>query len=87
MGDLNHLLIKANQLFSFNKNEEAIKYFQLALQISQDADTYFNMGLAYQNMENYPEAISSLKNAAMISPNDAEIYDVMGNIYDIMEKY
>lgn len=53
--------------------ELAIEYYQKAIVIDPDhADAYFNMGVAYNDLENYDEAAQCYKKAARLGLKDAQ---------------
>ena len=52
-----------------------------------NADAYYNLGLAYTRMERYDDAIDLLKKAIEIKPNESETHFQLGLIYLGQKKY
>jgi superkiller protein 3 len=69
-------------------NELAIEYYQKAVAIDPNlATVYNNMGIAYDKLENYSEAIRCYQKAISIDPNLATVYNNMGVAYNKLENY
>ena len=52
------------------KYQESIPYFQKALQIEPYFTTYSNLGTAYFNLKQYPQAVEMFEKTAALNPND-----------------
>ena len=67
----------------YNKEyDKAISFYLRSIELKpDDADAYFNMGIAYNNQGNYPKAIESYEKAIDLKPDYASAYNNMGNAY------
>lgn len=84
-------------LLQMNLYPDAIKALQAALKYQPDlAGAYFNLGLAYENMEvfeaaeaerNSQKAIEAYNKAIELEPNDAEFYFRRGGAYFAREEF
>ncbi len=64
----------AEIFFASNNNEEAVKYYDLALQIKPKwAELYLKKGYVYMNMGDFPKAIESLKKFIELDPQNAQV--------------
>ena len=61
----------ARKLIHEGKNQEAIDHLTEALKFHKTGQSYATMGLAYENLHDYPEAIAALDKAADMMLNDA----------------
>ena len=61
------------------KYSESIPQFQKALALTQDADTYSNLGTAYFWLKNYDQATKMYEKAVEMRPNDEVL---LGNLGD-----
>jgi adenylate cyclase len=52
------------------KYQESIPYFQKALQIEPYFTTYSNLGTAYFNLKEFPQAVEMFEKTAALNPND-----------------
>jgi tetratricopeptide (TPR) repeat protein len=69
------LVNSANILDDFGKTAEAIERYGLALaQSKSDPNIYYNRGLAYGRLQQYPKAISDYNKAIAIDPAYAPPY-------------
>jgi tetratricopeptide (TPR) repeat protein len=48
---------------------------------------YYNMGVAYDKLKEYQEAIDAYKEAIKIKPDDHKAYYNMGVAYDKLKEY
>ena len=69
---LMHGITKVIALDNLGKYEEAIKYYDKAIELDpNNADAWNNKGLALYNLGKYEEAIKYYDKAIEIDPNDA----------------
>ena len=61
---------------------------------STDADLFFNTGIIYEKLKDFPNALISYKKAVELSPNDADfnynlafLYDQMGEVNNAIALY
>jgi tetratricopeptide (TPR) repeat protein len=67
--------------------EEAMPLFQKAVENDgRNADYLFDLGDAYLDQNQFPEAIQQLTKASELKPEDAAIYDDMAISYEKMGK-
>jgi protein O-GlcNAc transferase len=60
---------------------EAVRLLSMAIKINpNDVSTYFNLGKAYQELNNLEPAIVNFRKAIDLDPNDPEIYNNLGNV-------
>ena len=72
--------------FSNQKNDEAVKYFELAIKIKSTwSKPYYRLGLVYLNKGDYPKAIEYLNKFVEIDPQNPEVPNVK-NILSTLEK-
>ena len=63
----------AEIFFASNSNEEAVKYYDIALQIKPKwAEIYLKKGYVYMNMGDFPKAIESLKKFIELDPENPQ---------------
>jgi len=65
---------KALYLSKNKKFDEAIIYFSKALEIRNDAKTFYNLGLALFNLNKFEEAITNYDNCISINPDIKDAY-------------
>ncbi len=64
------------------KNQEAIQYFQGAIQMEPNlADAHCFLGLAYYTAGNFPEAENEYKKAVELRPDFVKSYVYLGHLY------
>lgn len=74
-------LFKGSDYLINAKYQEAVAEFKEALKVKPyDSDLYYYLGVCYYSLEQYLDAISYLKKAAEIKPNE-EIYYYLGVCY------
>jgi len=72
--------------FSNQKNDDAIKYFELAIKIKNTwPKPYYRLGLVYLNKGDYPKAIENLNKFLELDPQNPEAPNVR-NIVATLEK-
>lgn len=76
--ELNKLGINA---YNAGKEEEAINYFNQALNSGVNAASYYFLGLIYQNKPEFKTAVKYYKKALDINPDIAIIHNNLGVIY------
>jgi len=66
----------------------AIGHFKKAIALKPDyADAYRSMGLAYETMKRYPEAIVAYKQAIALEPDNTDAYYRMAYTYQKLNRY
>ena len=55
------------------RNEDAVKYFRLALGRTSASSLWFNLGLAYQRLGRWEEAAKAYENACQLDPDDRDM--------------
>ena len=82
---------KAEELYKDEKVEEAIFYYELALEYySEYAQAYSNLGLAYYKLKRYDESIEYSQKAIELTDNDiikASSYYNIAMAYEAMEEW
>lgn len=48
---------------------------------------HYNLGLAYEDLEQYENAIQAFQESNRIKPDDYDTYNSLGRVYNLMEKY
>ena len=62
--------------------QDAIQNYEAALEIEEgDADTYFNLGLAYEETGEFLRAIQSYEKGLSLDDSDAEAYYRLAEAY------
>jgi tetratricopeptide (TPR) repeat protein len=62
--------------------QDAIQNYEAALEIEEgDADTYFNLGLAYEKSGEFLRAIQFYEKGLSLDDSDAEAYYHLANAY------
>ena len=70
------------------RNDEAITGFtELIAKVPTCADCYYNMGVAYTNKKQYPEAEAAYKKVVELRPDATEAYTGLANIYNAQKKF
>lgn len=78
---LRNLTEEAKHLREQGQLDEAITMLRQAISINiDDADAYFQLGLAYFDKQDYPQAKKVLRVAAGLDPANALIYYTVGRI-------
>ena len=63
--------------------QDAIQNYEAALEIEEgDADTYFNLGLAYEENGEFLRAIQSYEKGLSLDDSDAEAYYRLAQAYE-----
>ena len=66
----------------FNENSKSIETLMQAIRIDpDDADTHYNLGVAYVEAGMYKEAIESYRQAIRINPDDVNAHYNLGVAY------
>jgi tetratricopeptide (TPR) repeat protein len=80
-------LTKASLYSQLRDHKNAIKYFHLAIEVSEPNETdfiYLDISIEFQRMRMYPEAVDVLKEALRVNKyNESALYE-LGRCYDIM---
>jgi len=77
----------ANLYFAEGRHQEALMYYEKAVQISPSAVNYFSLGQAHLAMENYLEAESAFSRVQRMEPDATNGYYGLGQTYNKMERY
>jgi Flp pilus assembly protein TadD len=78
---------KGIKLLKQVENEKAIECFLQILQANpNNSEVHQHLGLAYSNLGNYKEAISSWKKCVSLNPNNHQTWWNLGQIYEILNK-
>src|SRR5829696_3971712 len=86
--EIDTLLETANILFNQKKYDEAIPYFDKALQVEPNyTDALVNKGGALNNLGKYDEAIQSYDKALQIDPNFTRALINKGNALSDLGRY
>jgi GlpG protein len=62
-----------------SRNEDAVRYFNLALDRCGGSWLWYDLGLAYQRLDRWEEAAAAYKTAARLKPDDAKIRDALAS--------
>lgn len=66
-----------------NQPLEAVFYLKKAVQLYPNFfDAYFNLGLAYKNINEFDKALDTYEKALKLKPNDSSVYFNIANIYE-----
>lgn len=74
-------------LSRMNKLDEALRCYQLALNIEEDYITNFNIGCIYYKGASYKKAIQSLEKSKSLNPSFPLSMLIMGLCYSILNNY
>lgn len=69
------------------RNTEAIPFFKKALQMIPHADVYNNLGIAYQELGQYQEALDSFHRSITLAPDRSETFNNLGSALLRMKNY
>jgi tetratricopeptide (TPR) repeat protein len=70
------------------RNDEAITKFQEVIaKVPNCVDCYYNMGVAYQNKQQYAEAETAYKKAIELKPDNGDAYTGLATIYNAQKKF
>ncbi len=68
-------------LYNMGFNERAIEFYNYSLEFfGKDKDTYFNLTLAYQALENYTKAHEMINESLKISPKDKAMAELQSEL-------
>lgn len=72
----------ADFLLKHSKNDEAIAIYSEALAADPgNEDLYFNLGIAYQRMENWEKALEMFQNVMATDPENEAVIQQIGDLY------
>lgn len=78
----------ANDVYKEEWFDEAIAFYDLALEINPDLlETYFNRGLAYTRLTKYDDALADLSKVVEMNPHLAEAWYTRGLVYEYKHDY
>jgi Flp pilus assembly protein TadD len=70
------------------RNDEAITAFtELTLKVPTCFDCYYNLGIAYTNKKDYPQAEAAYKKVVELKPDSTEAWTGLANIYNAQKKF
>src|SRR5262245_58771515 len=70
------------------RNDEAIEKFnEVIAKVPTCADCYFNLGMAYQNKQQYADAETAYKKAIELKPDNGDAYTGLATIYNAQKKF
>jgi tetratricopeptide (TPR) repeat protein len=76
------LFSKAKLLMTEGKYEQSVAIFKILQKSEKEsADLFYCLGLNYQSLSNFPEAVSSFEKALRIDPKNINIMILLGNNY------
>jgi tetratricopeptide (TPR) repeat protein len=82
------LFSKGNDAAVKGNYQEAIKYFTSYIKkYPNNANAYYNRGIAKANLEDYRDAIKDYNKAIEINPNDANVFHNRGNAKSDLQDY
>lgn len=70
-----------------NKPQDALKYFLQLLQYAKDADTYYNIGAIFAQLDRHKDALDFLNQAEKLNPNHLDTQLNLGATYLKMDDY
>jgi SAM-dependent MidA family methyltransferase len=74
-------------LYNLGFNEKAVTFYNYSLEFfGKDKDTYFNLALAYQALENYEKAQEMISESLKISPKDKASNELQKEMEPLYEK-
>lgn len=73
-----------DRLILNKKYEQAILEINKQLEVNRRSDLYFKKGIAYSNLQNYQESLSSYSEALLLEPNNVEILTEMAENLSII---
>ncbi len=85
---INAKLDLANLLSEQKSYDEAIEYYlAYTRDVRDNADAYFNLGVAYENANKINHALSAFKKAFAINPEDSNLIQEIGRCYHVAKNY
>lgn len=85
---INAKLDLANLLAQQKSYEDAIEYYLAYTRTVKDnADAYFNLGVAYENINKINHALSAFRSAFAINPDDPNLIQEIGRCYHVAKNY
>ena len=85
---INAKLDLANMLSEQKSYDEAIEYYlAYTRDVRDNADAYFNLGVAYENVNKINYALSAFRKAFAINPDDPNLIQEIGRCYHVAKNY
>jgi Flp pilus assembly protein TadD len=82
MGAKEELYSKGLDLFDEGKNEEAIEQYKKALEEdSNDGEIYLAISIAYQQLEDFDNALEAAKKSVEFDPKEPLVYTNLSRVY------
>jgi tetratricopeptide (TPR) repeat protein len=78
---------KGKYLLSQNKPQDALKYYNFALNYSKEPVLVFNRGLCFFQLRKYPEALSDFKKACELKPDFNQSWYNLSLCYFMLKDY
>ncbi len=78
---------QGNQASNYNNEEEAIKYYKKAIELSPDTGKYYvNLGTSYENIKQFELAEEYIKKGISIEPDDLRFHFKLAEFYWNIER-
>ena len=71
----------------YDEHKEAIEFYDKALKIIENAETYLNKGISLVELEKYDDAVTCYDKASTLDTNDSLIWYNRGVALTQLEKY
>ena len=85
---INAKLDLANLLAEKKEHTDAIEYYlAYTRDVNDNADAYFNLGVAYENVDKINHALSAFKKAFALNPDDPNLIQEIGRCYHVAKNY
>jgi len=85
---INAAATAAVEAMKAGRNDEAIEKFnEVIAKVPTCADCYYNLGMAYQNKQQYAEAETNYKKAIELKPDNGDAYTGLATIYNAQKKF
>ncbi|NIQ01428.1 MAG: tetratricopeptide repeat protein [Nitrospinaceae bacterium] len=80
--------IEGNRLSAQGRFEDAVEAYQRSIRLNpRSPAAYYNLGIAYKNLEAYEQAVQAFENTLELEPFNLDARVSLGNIYNLQEKW